>query len=133
VGRGRFIMEELDKMNVATPQYIKKMQQITNAKLSMQKAMIQFTDKYDDRHPKAEVTLHPDPNRGTSEKLPNWICFEYDTSKFHGTAKENKLMLSMFVALWEATLIYDVPVKTLHKEMLKIKEYHDIFHMTPAE
>jgi len=102
------------------------------AKVPMERAMIQFTDKHDERHPRAEVTLHPDPNSDTS-KLPNWICFEYDTSKFHGTPEETKLMLSMFTALWEATLIYDVPVKTLHKEMLKIKEYHNIFHMTPAE
>ena len=108
-------------------------EQIAASKMPMKGSMIQFTDKYDNRHPMAEVTPHPDPNHGTSDKLPNWICFEYDTSKFHGTAKENKLMLSMFVALWEATLIYDVPVKTLHKEMLKIKEYHDIFHLTPAE
>ena len=93
--------------------------------------MIQFTDKHDERHPRAEVTLHPDPNHGT-KKLPNWICFEYDTSKFHGNHKDERLLLSMFVALWEAALVYKMPVQTLHDEMVKIKEYHNIFHMSPT-
>ena len=80
------------------------------------------------------VSEHPDPLHKSDQKS-GWISFEYEASKMsrYYTAKELPTVAGMFAALWELAILYDIPPKESHSHMLKVKEYHNIFHMVKAK
>ena len=123
--------KSLNDMSISSTSHLNDMNSRLESLMPAIGSMIQFdgeTNNNDDPM-SVYVSEHPDPLQGNDKKTC-WMAFEYELDRIKRSYEpcEVATAAAMFIALWEIAVVYKVPPMMIHKQMMKIKEYYNVFH-----